>query len=189
MSSQPDSMTAAADEALMRSYQQGHLQALETLFARHARAVYTFFLYTTLSGSAAERLSQLAWLEVHQQRVSYDGSQFLRWLLTISAHVRREHEPPAAKEHDNKTSPPAPPFLADNPLDRALAGMADSYREVIVLHRLLQLPFDDIAVVLGATAPAVKNRAQQGYVQLAEVAHKADPLLPSSSNSQPRPTP
>lgn len=37
-------MTAATDEVLMRSYQQGNLQALETLFARHARAVYTFFL-------------------------------------------------------------------------------------------------------------------------------------------------
>lgn len=189
MSSQPDSMTTATDEVLMRSYQQGNLQALETLFARHARAVYTFFLYTTLSGTAAERLSQLAWLEAHKQRASYNGSQFLRWLLTISARVRREHEPPAAKEHDNKSAPPVPPFLTDNPLDRALAAMADSYREVVVLHRLLQLPFDDIAAVLGATEAAVKNRAQQGYVQLAEVAQKAAPVLPVSSNSQPRPMP
>jgi DNA-directed RNA polymerase specialized sigma24 family protein len=102
--------------------------------------------------------------------------------------VRREHEPPAAKEHDNKASPPLPPFLADSPLDRALAAMADSYREVIVLHRLLQLPFDDIAVVLGATEAAVKSRAQQGYVQLAEVAQKAAPVL-SDNNSQPRPMP
>mgnify|MGYP000980426483 CR=1 FL=1 len=74
-------MTAATDEVLMRSYQQGNLQALETLFARHARAVYTFFLYTTLSGTAAERLSQLAWLEAGMWDKGYLDEEGYLWLL------------------------------------------------------------------------------------------------------------
>jgi hypothetical protein len=46
--------------------------------------------------------------------------------------------------------------------------MADSYREVLVLHRLSGLGFADIAAALGATEAAVKARALQGYFQAAD---------------------
>lgn len=181
----PDSAAAQAQAvAVMRRYGEGELQAFEELFAQHARAVYDFFYYMTHSREQAVQLSQHAWLRVSRRRGELlEQQRFLPWLFGQAAQVRRERSPAAtadmaaadklaarsAREHGIAVSGDS----ADAPLHRALSAMAESYREVLVLHCLSGLGFADIAAALGATEAAVKARALQGYCQAAESATRA----------------
>ena len=179
----------------MRRYGDGELQAFEELFAQHARAVYDFFFYMTHSRELALRLSEQAWLTVRKRRGELAAqSRFLPWLFGQAVQVRRELSPAVAADMAaaTKTPPVAAespePGAADAPLHQALAGMADSYREVLVLHRLSGLGFADIATALGATEAAVKARALQGYFQAAESAvGRGDPVAAAPGGRAPLP--
>ena len=182
-SSQPGSAVVASgvaavdDEACLVRYCAGDLQAFEELFARHARAVYDFFFFMTDRREQAVQLSQEAWLAVRKHRGELTpGARFLPWLFSQAVQVRRERSPAAAADMaaQDKTSAPAAesstaaaPGSAE-PIHKELAAMADSYREVLVLHRMSGLGFADIAVALGATEAAVKARALQGYFQASD---------------------
>lgn len=187
---------SAADPALalMRRYGDGELQAFEELFAQHARAVYDFFFYMTHSREQALRLSEHAWLTVRKRRGELAGQKrFLPWLFGQAVQVRRELSPAVAADMAAAKTPPVvaespEPGAADAPLHQALAGMADSYREVLVLHRLSGLGFADIATALGATEAAVKARALQGYFQAAESARgQVDPVAAAPGGRAPLP--
>lgn len=174
----PLGLSAAAGEASPAlTHREGELAAFERLFAQHARAVYDFFFYMTHSREQALQLSEQAWLTVRKRRGELSGQQqFLPWLFGQAVQVRRERSPAAGADMAAARTAPAAvpasvdPATADAPLHRALAGMAESYREVLVLHRLSGLGFADIATALGATEAAVKARALQGYFQAADSA-------------------
>ena len=129
-----------------------------------------FLLYTTFQPTLSEELALKTWQAVHQQRRGFSQaageSRFRPWLLGLAAHARREAIARAQGDHE----PPPPPPIPDGatPLLRALAALPDSYREVIILHRMGALSCAEIARVLGATEAAVKARACQGYAQLGD---------------------
>jgi RNA polymerase sigma-70 factor (ECF subfamily) len=155
------------DELLMSRYRDGDLRAFEELFTRHARAVNDFYFYMTDDREQAVLLSQEAWLAVRKHRSDFaDGTRLLPWLFGQAVAVRRERSPAAGSRSRPPTSAPA---LREAPAsERTLASLPESYREVLVLQRLSGLSFGDIAAALGATEAAVKARALQGYVLLAE---------------------
>jgi RNA polymerase sigma-70 factor (ECF subfamily) len=202
----PAEPTPSSDEALLARIRGGELSAFEGLFARHARAVYDFFFYMTCSREQAIRLSQEAWLAVAKQREDPDAeARFLPWLFGRVAQVRRTLSPAAVADMaaaDRKSlagaSAPALPAGAELPITAAretaapvqqtLAAMAESYREVLVLHRLSGLSFADVAVALGATEAAVKARALQGYVLLSE-SRRGDPPAAEAGGRSAAPLP
>lgn len=165
------SLVGVSDEELMRRYQAGERAAFEALFVRHAATVQAFLFHTTFQAALSEELGLKTWQAVHQQRRSFsqDGEKaqrFRPWLLGLAAHARREAIARAQGDHE----PPPPPPIPDGatPLLRALAVLPDSYREVVILHRMGGLSCAEIARVLGATEAAVKARACQGYAQLGD---------------------
>ncbi|MFO0577584.1 MAG: sigma factor-like helix-turn-helix DNA-binding protein [Polyangia bacterium] len=170
------SLVGVPDEELMRRYQAGERAAFEVLFVRHAAMVQAFLFYTTFQAALSEELALKTWQAVHQQRRSFSpatpatpaarAQRFRPWLLGLAAHARREAI--ARAQGDHEPSPPPPIPDGATPLVRALAALPDSYREVIILHRMGTLSCAEIARVLGATEAAVKARACQGYAQLGD---------------------
>jgi RNA polymerase sigma-70 factor (ECF subfamily) len=174
-------MNAPSDEELMRSYTGGDLFALRTLFVRHARLLQVFFWCMLADVARAAELGQRAWLKLHHDRKSYvPPLPFLPWLYALAVQLRRD----AARDAVVQASQPgAARAVTDaGSLVRALADLPDSYREVLVLHRLIGLSFGEIAQVLGATESAVTQRTHQGYSQLIELA-KSD----TASEASPSP--
>lgn len=160
-----------SDEELMRRYQAGQRAGFDALFVRHATAVQVFLFHTTFRADLCEELGQKTWHAVHQHRAEFSsekthGQRFLPWLLGLAARVRREAT--ARDQGDREPLPPPKLPAGAAPVVHALAALPDSYREVVVLHRIGQLSCAEIAQVLGATEAAVKARARQGYSQLAE---------------------
>lgn len=166
-----------SDEELMRRYQAGQRAGFDALFIRHATAVQAFLFHTTFRADLCEELGQKTWHAVHQHRAEFSsdpisdsesdsGQRFRPWLLGLAARVRREAT--ARDQGDREPLPPPELPAGASPVMRALAALPDSYREVVVLHRIGRLSCAEIAQVLGATEAAVKARARQGYSQLAE---------------------
>lgn len=166
-----------SDEELMRRYQAGQRAGFDALFVRHAAVVQAFLFHTTFRPDLCEELGQKTWHAVHQHRAEFpsaqghdngpgSGPRFRPWLLGLAARVRREAT--ARDQGDREPQPPPKLPTGASPVIRALVAMPDSYREVVVLHRIGRLSCAEIAQVLGATEAAVKARARQGYSQLAE---------------------
>lgn len=162
-----------SDEALMQRYRDGDSDALRALFRRHARQLQTFFLCTQKGAEQADELSQKTWLRLHHDRREYaSGAPFLPWLYSFAVQLRRDS---VRQEVVQASQPGASRSVTDGPsLLRALHDLPDSYREVVVLHRLVGLSYPQIAKALGATEPAVQQRAQQGYEQLAGSSTQTD---------------
>lgn len=73
------------DEKLMTLYQEGNLEAFETLYARHKDKVYGFLIKRLKDASAADDVFQNAFVKLHRKREQYDPAHsFLKWLFIVT---------------------------------------------------------------------------------------------------------
>jgi RNA polymerase sigma-70 factor (ECF subfamily) len=171
-------LPAPGDEELMRRYQLGDERAFQTLFGRHAGRVYRYLLYRTGSAPLAEDLTQQAFLQLHQARHRFrSGARLAPWLHTIVANLLRDCQRARGRSREELTADGTLPERAaerDEGSDQAaqvrrlLQELPEEYREVILLHRYLELELSEIAEVLGTTEGAVKQRAYRAYQMIRE---------------------
>jgi RNA polymerase sigma-70 factor (ECF subfamily) len=164
----------------MERYARGAADCFEPLFKRHAGKVYGFLFRHTGDRALSEDLFQQTWLKVHRARDSYrPGEPFAPWLYTIANNCRRDAARGRSRAKEDLTSdgslPDAPaPAAGGDEGDRvraALAALPEGTREIIIMHRWLDLSFAEIAQVLGdgTSEGAIKVRAHRGYLQLRDL--------------------
>lgn len=165
------------DEQLFRTYvQRDDRAAFAELFHRYADRVLHVFRRSGMGDAIADELVQQTFLHVHRARRDFrpDG-RFRPWLFAIAMNVRREHfrwrgrrpEDPVEEMAGFEPSVPASvSSVSDRLLRRALDELPEDQREVILLHWFEDLPFDEIATIVGASTSAVKVRAHRGYERL-----------------------
>lgn len=171
----------------MRAVQGGELEALGELFERHHRAVFQFLSRTTGDASLAEDLVQDVFTRILKYRHTYDaGSRFDTWMFRIARNARADHfrrpRPRVLPVDDafdvaDGTSGPAEQLEQQvdlRQLQRALAAMADEPRDLLVLARFHQMPYDRIAEMLGIEVGAVKVRVHRAMKQLRERFHRLE---------------
>ena len=127
-------------------------------------------------------LVQTTFLHLHRARNDFRQGMPLRpWLFTIAANVRREHWRKRARRPETpidlpSRSPPQRPSVAPKAttatqrvVQRAIDGLPESQREVILLRWYAELSFAEIARVLGidprgpsACAPHPRESARCG---------------------------
>src|SRR5450432_3091819 len=85
---------AASDEELWHLVGQEGDRAFETLFARHATAVYNHCFRRTGSWSVGEDLVSIVFLRAWQmrRRVRFSGTSALPWLLAVANNACRNFE-------------------------------------------------------------------------------------------------
>lgn len=130
----------------------------------------------------AEDLAQRVYLRIWQARERYEPSaKFTTWMFSIAHRLvlneRRGRSRAGAVFYRPAAEETVPePVAADSPsasaaagelaraIDDALASLPDDQRTAVVLRRYEEMPYEEIAVVLGTTVPAVKSllfRARQ----------------------------
>lgn len=130
----------------------------------------------------AEDLAQRVYLRIWQARERYEPSaKFTTWMFSIAHRLvlneRRGRSRAGAVFYRPAAEETVPePVAADSPsasasagelaraIDDALASLPEDQRTAVVLRRYEEMPYDEIAVVLGTTVPAVKSllfRARQ----------------------------
>jgi RNA polymerase sigma-70 factor, ECF subfamily len=169
-----------SDEELMRRYAGGDDRAFRELFARYAPLLVRLLRRQVGRDADAQDLAQQTFLQLHRARRDFrDGLRLRPWVITIALNLARDHlrrlgrRPETALDADGVPEPvaPATPDTGEatrtaHRVRRALCTLPPEQREVIELHWFEQLPFSEIAAIVGSTSGAVRVRAHRGYVSL-----------------------
>jgi RNA polymerase sigma-70 factor (ECF subfamily) len=162
----------------MTGYQQGNLddfaRLYDTLKKPLLRYLWTFVRNTT----TAEDLLQDTFLQIHRARHTYTPPRPVRpWVYAITRHValmhlrsaRRRKEFLPDKELPEMPVPPEMEKLADRAtVYRLLSELPRSGQEVLILHHLLGLSFEEVGQILGINNGTAKVRAHRALKSLKE---------------------
>jgi RNA polymerase sigma factor (sigma-70 family) len=169
-----------SDEMLMEQYSQGSNDALQTLFARRATSVHSFLLRMVRNRATADDLLQTTFLSVVRSIDRYQhGAKVMPWLLAIAANAARDTlrrgrlniETLAADGDlpDAAVMPGMSDPAARKRIEAAFAELPEQQREVVLMHKLNGIPFDEIALALNISETAARLRAHRGYEKLKSI--------------------
>ena len=180
-----------ADEALMLAYQEGDVRAFEILLTRHRKPVFNFILRFVGSRELAEDLLQETFLRVIKGAARYERkAKFTTWLYTIARNLcvdqsrRAKHRKAQSLDAPMSNSGESGSLLdvvpgKDLPSDRAavskelhgkihqaLNNLSEEQREVFLMREFLDMPFKQIADVVGVPENTVKSRMRYALEKL-----------------------
>jgi RNA polymerase sigma-70 factor (ECF subfamily) len=183
--------TDDADEDLMVLYQRGEVRAFELLLTRHRKPVYNFILRFIGDKETAEDLLQEAFMRVIKGAEAYKRqAKFTTWLYTIARNLcvdqtrRRKHRKHASLDAPMDTSDdsgtlmdviPSSEMASDRrsvnkqlheTMQRAIAALSEEQREVFLMREFLDMPFKQIADVVGVPENTVKSRMRYALEKL-----------------------
>jgi RNA polymerase sigma-70 factor, ECF subfamily len=180
-----------ADEDLMVAYQKGEVRAFEILLGRHRKPVFNFILRYVGDKETAEDLLQETFMRVIKGSDAYKRqAKFTTWLYTIARNLcvdqtrRRKHRKHASLDAPMQASDdsgtlldviPSSEMASDRKsvnkelhetMQRAIASLSDDQREVFLMREFLDLPFKQIAEVVGVPENTVKSRMRYALEKL-----------------------
>jgi RNA polymerase sigma-70 factor (ECF subfamily) len=164
----------ATDEELMRLVASSDEKAFRSLVERHQNLVVGT-VARMVGPTDAEDIAQQVFLNVWKSAPRWrPEARFTTWLLTITKRLvfnesrRRSRAKLVPQSHEEREMPDYPDgrqspdrSLLDEELNRAieaaLASLPEKERLAVVLRRYEELPYEEIAVVLGCTLTSVKS--------------------------------
>src|SRR5579859_1493385 len=180
------------DEALMIRFQSGDRTAFAVLVRRHQTPLYNFALRQLRSSPTAEEVVQDAFVRVVQKATDFKHeSRFTTWLYTIARNLCVDALRKNALRRHPSLDEPRPggdgegPTLGEQTMDvrsnvertavaveigervaAAVATLPDEQREVFLLREVSNLPFKEIAEVVGVPENTVKSRMRYALERL-----------------------
>lgn len=186
----------APDEVLMARYQKGDVRAFEGLLLRHRKPVFNFILrFVNGDKAQAEDLLQEVFLRVIKGADAYQKqAKFTTWLYTIARNLcvdasrRGKHRKAASLDAPMDMSEKDGATLLDvvadgrghapdrqaighelhGKLHAAINKLSEEQREVFLMREFLDMPFKDIADVVGCPENTVKSRMRYALEKLRE---------------------
>ncbi len=184
-----------ADEVLMMRFQGGDQSAFTGLVRRHKTPVYNFILRSVRMREVAEDLVQDVFVKIVQNAADFKHeARFSTWAYTIARNVCIDHLRKAAlRRHpslDQATSTASGedgPTLGERIADahftasvdrvaigaelgqritRAVEELPPEQREVFLLRELGNVPFKDIAEIVGVPENTTKSRMRYALERL-----------------------
>jgi RNA polymerase sigma-70 factor, ECF subfamily len=173
------------DEALVELLARQDVRALETIYARHARAVYSLSVKMLGDPTAAEEVVQECFLKLWRQPWLYQSERgkLLTWLLGVTHHravdllrrrrleqrhqISTEVDPPAGAQADPETHVWG--RFQVEAVGRALATLPPTQRQALELAYLGGLTQVEIAAKLGEPLGTIKTRMRLAMQKLRSV--------------------
>ncbi|MCK5797113.1 MAG: RNA polymerase sigma factor [Deltaproteobacteria bacterium] len=176
----------------MFAYRQGEAQAFNMLLTRHQRPVFNFLLRHVNNRSLAEDLLQEVFLRVIKSAGTYKReAKFTTWLYTIARNLcidnarRAKHrkakslDQPLGRRNDSKrtvgdtvadTGPGVDRRVSSRRLQeriqQAVGSLSEEQREVFLMREQLNMPFKEIAGIIGCSDNTVKSRMRYALEHL-----------------------
>jgi RNA polymerase sigma-70 factor, ECF subfamily len=164
----------------------------EQVFREHASRIYSFARRMLSNDTDAEDVTSEVLVQVVRKLDTFRGeSAFPTWLHRVTVNAALAHRRKRANRQARQTSEPLESFLEDghaangpmrpwsvspdHPLlnaetqhliERAIAGLPETYRDVYVLADVEGLPNAEIAEMLGLSVPAVKSRLHRARLMM-----------------------
>jgi len=172
----------------MAKVSEGDTGAFEELVERHQRSVIGTVAKMLGNASEAEDIAQQVFVRVWKSAGRYEAqAKFTTWLFTITRNLvfnevrRRRRKPTVSVDEreelthrtveDSKAVPPDDGILQvelEDAIDRAIKSLPEKQRLAVVLRRYEEMPYDEIAVALSMSVPAVKSLLFRARSQLRE---------------------
>ena len=189
---------ATTDEALMVQLQAGDRSVFAVLVRRHQTPLYNFALRHLRNPTTAQDVVQDAFLRVVQSANEFKHSaRFSTWLYTIARnlcidHLRRQalrRHPSLDEAGRSDGGEGEGPTLGERTVDPraaadvervavgteiqekvvvAVEALPDDQREVFLLREVSNLPFKEIAEIVGVPENTVKSRMRYALERLQE---------------------
>ena len=185
---------AISDDDLMRDFLAGDASAMEVLFSRYRKPVYTWLRSRMDYDSDAEDVYQDAWLKILRSASSYERGNFRAWLWQIVRNLvidrSRKMRPeltldePLGDEDSEGAAATALDMISDESAVTTLERMAEEerrsfvraeiealptlQREVVALRIDAELEFKEIANMLGVSINTVLGRMHLAMKKLKE---------------------
>lgn len=175
-----DIAASDGDDQLMARFCRGDENAFDTLYGRYAQPVLAFLTRMVHDEALAQDLLQVTFLSVVRARGRYQPGTSLRaWIYAIAGNAGRDAlRRQASRREKLLATPPevgvvAPADAGDlqtaRQVETALMQLSPEQRQAVVLHKLHELSFEEIATALGITVSAAKVRAHRGYRRLRQL--------------------
>jgi RNA polymerase sigma-70 factor (ECF subfamily) len=160
----------------MTGYQNGSMDDFEKLYAALKQPLLRYLWTFVRNATVAEDLLQDTFMQIHRARQTYTPPRPVRpWIYAITRHValmhlrsgRRRKEMLADDQLPEVPVPPEVEKLADRAtLHTMLAELPQAAQEVLILHHLLGLSFQEVGQVLGVAAGTAKVRSHRALKSL-----------------------
>ena len=184
-----------SDEELMMACRVGKQEALEELYKRHYRPVFSFILRIVQDRQLAEDLVQETFMRVYGSRERWEPkSKFTSWMYRIARNlcidekrrywnrlVQRDTDAPTNSSGDTMSvidatmekGPDARQEYAERVhqdiIMRAINSLSPDQREVIILNKYQGLSYIEIAEILNVTPESIKQRAYRAHLKLRQI--------------------
>lgn len=159
--------TPVPEHQLIRLAAEGDARAIRSLYDRYAPRVYAVVRRIAGDDDLAQDYAQEAWIRAIRALPTFRGdSRFSTWLHRIAVNAalqalrktetRRKREGPTPV--DVAIAPKAGDSLLQKRLERALDGLPEGMRRVLILHDVEGYTHEEIGDVLGVTAGTSKSQ-------------------------------
>jgi RNA polymerase sigma-70 factor (ECF subfamily) len=169
------SMTAGEDQLVTRC-RAGDLEAFSQVYDRYERYVYRYAYQILGNRDDADDVKQETFVKAYQAIGSFRSESSLQtWLLRICGNLCRDRIKSWDRRKVTYDSTLRDDVLGSTPEDespqaiverkqiteiifKALKGMPAAQREIIVLHEIQDMSYEEIAQVIGCSRTSVKLR-------------------------------
>lgn len=181
-------MASNDEQKIIKRVLKGDRAAFAEIVEAYKGPVYKLAFSMTGSRQDADDLAQDVFLKVYTNLSMYDpDKRFFPWLYTIALNTIRnhlkKHKRDMANESDDlalanirdQTDSPESAAEKDEEADRLYAyldRLPVKLREAVILRYIQDLPFEDVALVLGVTLSGAKMRVYRGLEQLKGIFEK-----------------
>jgi len=190
----PD-LSALADEELLSRFNGGDAAAFEVLLQRYRRPLFNFILRSVRERDRAEDLLQDVFVRVLARSTEFKGeAKFSTWLYTIARNLCIDTSRKMVfRRHRSLDQPSSSSDDGEGPslLDRVAGGTAgvdraaisnqlqdliaeaveklpEEQRDVFLMREVQNLPFKEIADIVGVPENTVKSRMRYALERLQE---------------------
>jgi len=173
-----ESTVQIREDQLVARCRAGDVEAFGQVYAQYERQVFRYAYHLVGHREDADDIKQETFLRAYQALPHFKGEcSMLCWLLRICGNLcrdrlksRRRHPESLADPQTTQDLWPGDARAQADPhtlleqrqaretLRRALAAMPPAHREILVLREIEELPYDEIAEVLGCSLASVKLR-------------------------------
>jgi len=176
------------DYDLIRAVQNGDLVAFDRLVDRYKSRLMSVIGRMLSSREEAEDVVQETFIRVYQHRQSFNFQHcFSTWIYTIALNLARNelrkrkkfkfYEISEMKGNEAEFAVEMKlPSRLPQALNTVIQGLPEKYRAAFILRDIQELPYDEVAKVLGIPLGTVKSRVNRARMMLRD---KLKPKLES----------
>lgn len=166
----------------MLQVKAGDLERMSLLFERHHKALFGFLYHLTQRREASEDMLQTVFYRMLKYRHSFtDESNFSGWMYHIARNVLKDQKFGLDSKYDPISvheEQLAGDTSADGSLEKkqsrqqlydAMDMLSEHAREILMLNRMKELNYPEIAEIMGISQGAARVRVSRAVEELKKI--------------------